>query len=259
MSEPKLKVGFYEFTGCAGDLLTIVHSEDQLLDVLGAAQVVSFRLASSRQNDGAVDIAFVEGSITTTEQEEKLRALRARSTVLVALGTCAAFGGVQAMYTGSDSFAERFASVYPKNFTIVKAKPSKPLASFVAVDYFIPGCPIDNRLFCFNYTRLLHRLPVQLPNFPVCMECKWRENECLLQKNIPCIGPITRAGCQARCPTNNLPCVGCFGPIEDYNAASWEASLLEKGYSAGVLEKKIRMFFGERSTDVLKQIKGGQR
>ncbi len=256
MSGKKLKVGFYEFTGCAGDLLTLVHSEDQLLDILTAAEVVSFRLASSQANDALVDIAFIEGSITTTEQEEKLRQIRKKSRVVVALGTCAAFGGVQAMYAGNDNYPERFAAIYPKNFSIVKAVASKPLSGYVPVDYFIPGCPIDARLFCYNYTRLLRNLPVQLPNFPVCMECKWRENECLLLKNIPCIGPITRAGCQARCPTNNLPCVGCFGPIEDFNAASWEKNLLEKGFAPGMLEKKIRMFFGARSIEVLKQIKG---
>ncbi len=248
----KPKVGFYEFTGCAGDLLTIVHSEDYLLDVLKSIEVCSFRLASSqkKETNSPLDIAFVEGSITTTEQEEKLKELRAKSKILVALGTCAAFGGVQAMYSGKGSFLKRFRSVYDKGFKIVQAFESKPLDAFVKVDYFIPGCPISARLFLFNLPRLLANLPVELPNYPVCVECKWRENECLLLQDIPCLGPVTRGGCEARCPKDNLPCVGCFGPVPGGNVLSWEKNLLEKKWTASQLEKKMRFFFGTKIKEV---------
>ncbi|MEO0098390.1 MAG: cytochrome B [candidate division WOR-3 bacterium] len=253
----KPKVGFFEFTGCAGDLLTIVHSEDYLLEVLKAVEVVSFRLASSqgkREGDGLMDIVFIEGSITTTEQEEKLKELRKRSKILVALGTCATFGGVQAMYTGKPNFSKRFRSVYNKNFKIVEAFESKPLEYFVPVDYFLPGCPISPQLFLFNFPRLLKNLPVELPTYPVCVECKWQENECLLLKDIPCLGPVTRGGCLARCPKDNLPCVGCFGPVPGGNFASWEKNLLEKKYQESQLEKKMRFFFGAK----IKEVKRGK-
>ncbi len=251
----KPKVGFFEFTGCAGDLLTLVHSEDYLLTVLSAVEVISFRLASSQKRDEMMDIAFVEGSITTTEQEEKLKKIRSECKILVALGTCATFGGVQAMNYGKRDYNRRFRSVYSKNFTIVKPFSSQPLESFVKVDYFIPGCPIDAHLFLFNFPRLLQGLPVELPNYPVCLECKWRENECLLLRNVFCLGPLTRAGCQARCPTNNLPCVGCFGPAPEANRTAWERLLLEKNYPEEVLERKLRIFFGNKIKEGVKNKK----
>lgn len=251
----KPRVGFYEFTGCAGDFLTLVHAEDYLVPALGAVELAAFRLASSRKQEGPLDIVFIEGSVTTTEHVEQLRELRARATTLVALGTCATLGGVQAMYTGADDYDRRFRSVYPESFSIVEPFASKPLSAVVKVDYAIPGCPIDPRLFLFNYMRLVQGLPVALPEFPVCPECKWRENECLLLKKIPCLGPITRAGCNARCPSHNLPCVGCFGPIEDHNAASWETTLLAAHFTEADLEKKIRIFFGSEAPAVLATLK----
>jgi len=44
---------------------------------------------------------------------------------------------------------------------------------------------------------------------------------CLLEQGIPCNGPATRNGCEARCPTAGAQCIGCYGPAEgvvDYGA-----------------------------------------
>mgnify|MGYP000243218468 CR=1 FL=1 len=254
--ERKKKVGFYEFTGCAGDLLTIVHNEDYLLKVWNSAEIVSFRLASSQRSENTpLDLAFVEGSITAEEQVEELKKIREKSKILVALGTCAAFGGLQAMYSHKKDFLTRFNSVYPQKFNILKPLDSKPLEAYVKVDYYIPGCPIDFKVFLYNYTRLLNDIPGELPSYPVCLECKWRENDCLLLKKIPCLGPLTRAGCEARCPTNNLPCVGCFGPYEDANISSWLKIFQENNIPLKELEKKIRLFWGVKANIFLNKIK----
>ena len=44
---------------------------------------------------------------------------------------------------------------------------------------------------------------------------------CLLEQGIPCNGPATRSGCNARCPQVGAQCIGCYGPAEgvlDYGA-----------------------------------------
>ena len=63
--------------------------------------------------------------------------------------------------------------------------------------------------------------PPLYPEYPVCTECRMQENNCLLiERGELCCGPITAAGCKARCPDLRVPCVGCRGPVGDANAAS---------------------------------------
>ncbi|HDM89629.1 MAG TPA: hypothetical protein ENG67_00280, partial [candidate division WOR-3 bacterium] len=84
----KPKAGFYGFTGCAGCLLTILNCEDELLDIFNAADVKSFLMANRANfEDEPLDVAFVEGSITTEEQLEKLKKIREKSKIVVAIGT----------------------------------------------------------------------------------------------------------------------------------------------------------------------------
>lgn len=253
MESNKLKVGFYNFSGCAGCLLTIINCEDNLLDIFNAAEVVSFLMAKSDNLEKDLDIAFIDGSITTNEQEEFLKELRARTKKLVCLGSCSCYGGLQAMESGKGNWQKRFQKVYgTKPFTVVQAFESQPADAFVSVDFYIPGCPIDADLFLYNYARLIRGLPVDFPKTPVCIECKWRENECLLLKDIMCLGPITASGCKARCPSVNLPCVGCFGPADEGNLTSEFNLLKEKSFNSSDIERKLRIFGGTKFIKNLK-------
>ena len=87
----KPKVAFFDFAGCEGDQLQIANLEERLLDILEHIEVISFREVSSRKGDD-YEIAFVEGSITRREDEDRLRAIRAQAKLLVALGSCACIG-----------------------------------------------------------------------------------------------------------------------------------------------------------------------
>ena len=71
--EGKVKIGVFEFTGCAGDALTILHSEDQLLDFFDALDIEVFNMASSYDSGKKLDIALVEGSISSREEIKKLK------------------------------------------------------------------------------------------------------------------------------------------------------------------------------------------
>jgi len=242
----KPRVGFYSLTGCEGDLLTIIHCEDELLDIFAALDVRSFRLASSEvHNDEPLDIAFVEGSVTTEHQVKLLEGIRERSGLVVALGSCAAFGGPQSARAGCGDWNERFAKVYGDVAPEVTAPfESQPLEDYIKVDYVIPGCPIDKHQFFYAVTRLAQGMAVELTRFPVCAECKWNENECLLLKGELCLGPVTAGGCNSRCPSHNLPCIGCWGPAEEANVASEIELLKEKNFSIEEVVNKLRLFGG---------------
>ncbi|MEO0108010.1 MAG: hypothetical protein ABIK62_02405 [candidate division WOR-3 bacterium] len=262
----KPKAGFFNFSGCSGCLLSILNCEDELLDIFNAAQVVSFLMANrgnldetwhskaqtaSAKTDAELDLAFIDGSVTTREQETFIKEIRARTKTLVALGVCSCYGGLQAMETGRSSFARRYQQVYgTEPPTIVEAFESKPADAFVKVDHYIPGCPIDGKVFLHAYARLVRGLPPELPKVPVCTECKWRENECLLLRDEICLGPVTRSGCSARCPTNNTGCIGCFGPADEANFASEVALLRSKKFNQETIERKLRMFGGARFAEM---------
>lgn len=94
----KPSVGIYGLTGCAGDQLAIINCEDELLDIAGALNIKFFPMAmSANDEDCPLDIVFVEGAVVQPEDEQMLKKLRERAGLLVAIGTCAAWGGVQAM------------------------------------------------------------------------------------------------------------------------------------------------------------------
>jgi sulfhydrogenase subunit delta len=252
----KKRVGIYGFTGCAGDQLTIIHSEDRLVPFFEQVDIVSFSMAQSINEETELDIAFVEGSITTEEQKERLIALRKRTTILVPIGVCACFGGLQSMKLGDGNYGSRYEKVYGKGrITIDNPFESKPLSAFVKVDYCIPGCPISADQFFSAFTKLINDHRPVLHSFSVCTECKWNENLCLLtEKNLPCLGPITRAGCGAICIAHGIPCVGCWGPVDEANIAYEFKLLIKQGFSPEEIMRKMRMFCGSASQKLLKEL-----
>lgn len=256
MEKKKMDIGLYGFTGCNGDQLVIIHSEDKLLDFFGSANVKSFSLAKSDNDESSLDLAFIEGSISNEEQAEHVMHIRKRSKLLIAIGSCACFGGIQSMQV-KPSWETRFKKVYAENkLEIRKPIPSKPVGDVVKVDFCVPGCPIDADQFFFIFGQLLLGNAPVLPDYPVCGECRWKENECLLLKNIFCVGPLTASGCGAVCPTHNLPCLGCWGPVREGNVDSQFNLIKEKGYSIEAIQKRFSMHTGTGIADTLKKLLG---
>ncbi len=256
MERKKLDIGLYGFTGCNGDQLVIVHSEDKLLDFFGAANIKSFSLAKSDNDESALDIAFIEGSISNREQAEHVKHIRERSKMLVAIGSCAVFGGIQSMHV-KPSWEERFKKVYGNNKLALRTPtPSVPVCGVVKVDFSLPGCPIDADQFFYVFGQLLRGQTPAMPDYPVCAECRWKENECLLLKGIFCVGPVTAGGCQAVCPSHNLPCLGCWGPVQEGNADSHVALLKEKGFSAEAIQNRMGMHAGAGIPESVKKLLG---
>ena len=255
----KPKVGFYGLTGCAGDLLNIINCEDELVELFDVFEIKSFVMASSAKDESVhLDIAFVEGSVSTEKDLEDLKEIRKKSDMLVAIGHCAAFGGVQAMHLGDGKWKDRYKKVYggEKAVTLTKPMEPKPLSAYVKVDYVIPGCPISKEQFLHAAGRLLLGTVPNLYTFAVCAECKWKENECLLMKGLPCLGPLTRGGCGAICPSFGVPCIGCWGPVDEENISSEFKLLLEKGYAREEIIRRFRIFGGSERAEKLKKLLG---
>lgn len=239
----KPKVGIFGMTGCAGEQIVILNCEDQLMDILKVLDIKSFHTAMSKNDEKSdLDIAFVEGAVVQPEEEALLKEIRKRSRLLIALGTCAVWGGVAAMK--NEVSRQRLKDeVYGPAGKIFKSIPAQPLRSFVKVDFCISGCPIEKEQFLQAVGSLVHGdIPV-LPKYAVCTECKMNENTCLLvEKGQLCLGPITVAGCNARCLSYGIPCSGCRGPVEEANIASEVEILKEKGFTLRDIRNQLRTF-----------------
>jgi len=249
----KPRAGFYSLTGCQGEYLTILGMEDQLLDLLGLVEIVEFKLASSVELPSKVDIAFVEGSVTTKKDLEYLEEIRRKSKILVAIGDCAVWGGIQASTSGTD-WRDLMRSVYGTDENLYGfLGEHKGLSEVVQVDYELQGCPIEGREFAELLIDLVREVRPVLPDYPVCVECKVREIPCLIvERGLPCLGPVTVAGCDARCPSYNTACIGCRGPLRDEANVSGELEvLLKKGYDRKTVLDLMSMF-GARYKDVAK-------
>ena len=64
-------------------------------------------------------------------------------------------------------------------------------------------------------------MPKAETNEKLCLECKRQQQVCVMvTQGIPCMGPVTRSGCGALCPSFGRDCYSCYGPAENGNADS---------------------------------------
>jgi sulfhydrogenase subunit delta len=241
MSKPT--VGIFGLTGCAGDQLVIVNCEDQLLDLVSLIDIRDFLMATSA-NDTAcpLDVALVEGAVLSKKDADKLREIRQRAKVLVALGTCAVWGGVAAMDRGADR-PKLLKEVYGETGLHYDSLSAQALDEVVKVDLKITGCPIEKDQFLSAIANLLNGNAPLYPDYPVCTECRMLENNCLLiERGEICCGPVTAAGCQARCPNLRVACVGCRGPVAEANSSSLLAAFEAKGMDRQAVAARLRTF-----------------
>jgi len=214
------RVGVVKFSSCDGCQLTLLDMEDELLAIAERFDIVEFAEATSNRSHGPFDVLLVEGSVSTADQAEEIVQLRRQATTLVSIGACATSGGIQALRNLGDDDAFRN-SVYPRPEWIAALPTSKPVSDYVAVDAELYGCPISGRQLLELLTSLVVGRRPQLPDEAVCAECKRLGNTCVLVAGgVSCLGPVTRTGCGALCPSFDRGCYGCFGPREAANTVS---------------------------------------
>lgn len=239
----KPKVAFFDFACCEGCQLQIANLEEDIIDLLKLVEIVEFReVLTGKARE--YDIAFVEGSITREEDENRLKDIRNRSSLLVAFGQCAVSGGINLLKNNWNSTANVKRCVYGENsdMTQLKSYPTKGINEFVKVDLYIPGCPVNKEEFLKIVKELSLGKKPKIPNYSVCVECKLKENICLFDKGIICLGPLTRAGCGAICPSNGAPCDGCRGTVDNPNKNAMHEILEKYNYSVEEIKKKMNIF-----------------
>jgi sulfhydrogenase subunit delta len=239
-SNGKPKIAFFDFTSCEGCQLTVVDSLQTHPELLEVVDIVQFREAMSEKSDDYL-VAFIEGSCTRQSDEARLQQIRQQAGVVVALGTCAHLGGVNALkYLHPLEDVRKY--VYGDQASWYETYDARPIEAVIPVDFAIPGCPIDRNEFIAVVKALLLGKKPPIPDYPLCVECKLKENVCLFKQGKVCMGPVTRAGCGAICPTYGQSCEACRGFISQPNDTSMRNVLEENGLSVDAVTSMYTMF-----------------
>ena len=88
---------------------------------------------------------------------------------------------------------------------------------------------------------VMGKAPIE-PADAVCVECKRQENECVYERDMICLGPVTRAGCEAQCPTVGQYCTGCRGLVPEPNIAGMEEILAAHGLSSDEARRRLQLY-----------------
>ncbi len=249
---PKPKVAFFDFTCCEGcQLCALDLTAEQLLDLLAVIDIVEFREAISEKSD-SFDIAIVEGSITRDSDIPRLEKIRKTANLLICLGSCSCIVGINALKNFQKT-EELQNEVYPDAPHRYETSVARAVDEIVKVDAIIPGCPINTLEFVKVVKNLVLGKDPDIPTYPVCIECKKKENICVYEKGIHCLGPVIRAGCGAICPEKGGYCFGCRGLVPDPNLDSMREIMNKYNMPYDQIDDRFKLFLG-RNKEIFQDV-----
>jgi F420-non-reducing hydrogenase small subunit len=261
-----VKVAEEWFAICGGCEVTILDIGEPLLDILPKLEFVHMPVIMDHKLFGQTgdqpgpeipeaDVGIITGSIRNEENKQLAEEMRKKCKTLIAMGSCACFGGVPAL-ANQFMLEELYEKVYRGSVSTESADtPSQDippltdrvyaLHEVVNVDLKLPGCPTTPEMVVDALTALLEGKELSLPGKSVCDECPTIRKEkavasvkrpleavefepgkpldtvrCYMEQGFLCNGPATRSGCGGtektpRCIKAYMPCRGCFGPLSD--------------------------------------------
>ncbi|MEO0181510.1 MAG: hypothetical protein ABIM74_07755 [candidate division WOR-3 bacterium] len=226
-----MKLATVSLTSCTGCHVAMLHLGQDFANILKGSDVVYSSVLADFKKIPKCDVALLEGAVRNEKDVSLLKEVRENSKILVTIGTCSSYGGVAGLgntapaselyETAYKDQAKRYPALLPRLL---------PVDSFVEVDYYVTGCPPPPKVLSGFFNDLLSGKKPKVNDLPVCADCKRRvkgsfarnmrhlhqaqpeDGVCLLQQGYICLGSVTRAGCEALCPTAGHPCNGCRGP-----------------------------------------------
>lgn len=225
MDKTKPTIAVHKFSSCDGCQLAFLDLGEDLLTLAECVDIRHFAEAGILGEDAAVDIAFIEGSISTPGDVERIQRIRERSRLLITIGACATAGGLQALRNLADAKAWT-AAVYASPEYIASLDQVQAIRAVVPVDFELWGCPVNSRQILAAVGALQNGVVPVDERDKVCMECKRQQAVCVMvSEGKPCMGPVTRTGCGALCPRFGRACYACYGPAENVNTEALGARL----------------------------------
>lgn len=254
------------FAICGGCEVTILDIGEPLLEVLKHVQIVHMPVLMDHKLFGQTgerkemeipeaEIGIIAGGIRSDEHKKLAVEMRKKSKTLIALGSCACFGGIPALanqYTTQEVLEKVYRGSVSTESNGLPSEQVPPLTDrvyavheIVPVDVSLPGCPTTPEMVAGALLALLEGKPFSISAKSVCDECPTKrekkavstlkrrlespefvpgkplaEMRCLMEQGFLCLGPATRGGCGGhdgvpRCIRAYMPCEGCFGPLSE--------------------------------------------
>lgn len=243
-------ISLVSLSTCGGCVAALLEDANTLNDFLQLGDIVYCPMLMDEGHRDKIDIAIVDGVVRVKKDVQELLETRARARYLIALGTCSVLGGIPALanqYELEDLIETSYGQTHnPLSYYLsgksgidqgtyqdrglsLLRRSGRP-DDFVRVDYYLSGCPPNPVLL----VELLKEINGQKSSLKtssiICAECAKKpkktlpesfqlfpnsptpEDTCLASAGIPCMGFLTRGGCDAPCPRAGLPCWGCRGP-----------------------------------------------
>lgn len=236
----KPKIAVHKFASCDGCQLAFLNAGEDLLALSKLVDILHFAEAGPVNPDMQVDIAFIEGSITTPHDLDRIQRVRNNSKYLVTIGACATAGGLQALRNYVDS-AQWVSAIYAQPEYIQSLTTSTPVKDHVKVDLELWGCPINSLQLLKVIRDLLFDVKPRIDAEKVCLECKRQQNICVMvTQGAPCMGPVTQTGCGAICPRVGRECYACYGPAENSNTRALGLRLAGLGLVEADIVRRFR-------------------
>lgn len=251
------------FAICGGCEVTVLDIGEPLLDLLPKLEFVHMPVLMDHKVYGQrgekkkmeipkADVGIIAGGIRNQENKELAQEMRDKCGTLIALGSCACYGGIPAL-ANQYKVEDLYEKVYRGSFSTQPAPtPAAEVPALldrvyavdevVKVDVYIPGCPTQPEIVAQALTALLEGKSFSLPERSVCDDCPLRrekkattslkrpleafvppgqrleDSRCFMELGYLCLGPVTKSGCGGsaktpRCVKGYMACRGCFGPI----------------------------------------------
>jgi NAD-reducing hydrogenase small subunit len=160
----KARIATIWLDGCSGCHMSFLDLDERLLEIAPLIDVVYSPVVDMKEFPENVDLTLVEGALASEEDLHKIRMVRERSKLVVALGDCAVTGNVPSM-RNSFPLAEVLKRGYEDNATANPGAPTRevpklekkvvPLHEVVKVDLFVPGCPPSADLIYYVLSEVL--------------------------------------------------------------------------------------------------------
>ena len=237
----KVRVAEDWFASCGGCEVTILDIGEPLLDLLPKLEFVFMPVLVDYKYFGqtgekekleipSADVGIISGGVRSEEHKEVAHEMRNKCKTLIALGSCASFGGIPAL-ANQFPLQEMYDEVYRGSVSIDSAEtPNQDIPPLldkvyavdevVKVDVYIPGCPTSPQIVAQALTSLLEGKPYELPERSVCDDCPVKREKkvlvsikrpiesmldmekeelvgsrCFMEKGFLCLGPVTKTGC----------------------------------------------------------------
>lgn len=220
--------------------MSLLDAHEGLIDLLERVEVVYSPLTDSGEMQEC-EVVIVEGAVTTEHDEVALKEAREKAGILVAVGSCAALGGIgglRNLYTSSSVLKSVFGEDRPSEELPELTSRVRPLSDYVKVDISVPGCAPKTETLLAALEAAIAGESFEMSRRNMCDECTREKvtllhhsadfvsdavyslmelddidpERCFLEQGVICMGPMTREGCGARCTAANVPCRGCQGP-----------------------------------------------